>query len=108
MESEHILVLCTVPDAAKGAEIAGPLVQEKLVACVNLIDKLRSLYWWDGEVCDDPEALMIIKTRADRFERVRERIVALHPYDTPEVIAFPITAGHPPYLKWIDETVKPG
>lgn len=106
MAHEHIVVFCTVPDKEKGAELGRQVVEERLAACVNLLDGLRSLYWWQGEVCDDPEALMVIKTRADGFEALRERLVDLHPYDTPEVVALPIVRGHPAYLAWIDDSLK--
>jgi periplasmic divalent cation tolerance protein len=103
--NEHIVVFCTVPDPGKGAEIARHLVDEKLCACVNIVPGLRSIYWWKGAVCDDPEALMVIKSRAERFEALRRRIVSLHPYETAEVVALPIVAGHAPYLAWIDAAV---
>ena len=105
MTADHIVVFCTVPNAEDGAAMARQLVAEKLVACVNIVDQLRSIYVWQGEVCDDGEALMVMKTRHERFEALRERITALHSYDVPEVIALPIAAGHAPYLAWIDENV---
>ena len=84
--------------------MAGALVREKLAACVNIIPAVRSIYSWKGEVCDDGEALMVIKTRSGLLDALRERVVQLHPYDVPEVIALPIVGGHGPYLKWIDES----
>lgn len=105
MATEHQLVLCTVPDAETGRSLGGALVTEKLAACVNLIPGLTSIYEWQGEVHDDPECLLLIKTRADLFSRLRDRISALHPYEVPEVIALDITAGSQAYLSWIDETV---
>jgi periplasmic divalent cation tolerance protein len=106
MDHKRIVVLCTVPNSTKGAEIAQTLVTEKLAACVNIVDKLRSVYWWDGAVCDDSESQLIIKTRIDRFEKLRKRIISLHPYDTPEVIALPIVEGHEAYLDWIDASLE--
>ncbi len=105
MNSEHIVAFCTVPNAQTGADIAKVLVDEQREACVNLIDGLRSIYRWQGEVCDDAEALLLIKTRRNGFESLMKRIIELHPYDTPEVIALPIIAGLPKYLDWIDASI---
>lgn len=104
-ESEKIIVLCTVPDPDVGATIAGALVEAKLAACVNIIGGLRSIYLWKGEVEDDPEALLVVKSRRDKLPALEQRIVALHPYDVPEVIATPIIGGLAAYLGWIDESV---
>jgi periplasmic divalent cation tolerance protein len=102
---QHVTVFVTSPPE-KAAEMAGVLVQDRLAACVNIIPAVRSIYSWKGEVCDEGEALMVIKTRADLIDPLRERVVELHPYDVPEVIAIPIVSGHAPYLKWIDESTR--
>ena len=70
---------------------------------MNLLPRVRSIYRWQGEVCDDPEQLAICKTTAQRFEALRARIVELHPYDCPEVIAVSVDGGHPEYLTWVAE-----
>ena len=103
--NERVVVLCTVPSAAEGVRVARALVEERLAACVSLVERVRSIYAWEGEVCDENECLLVIKTRAERFELLATRIVELHPYDVPEVIATPIVAGHAPYLQWVDESV---
>jgi periplasmic divalent cation tolerance protein len=105
---EHLVVLMTAPSAEVAAEIARPLVGEGLAACVNVVPGVRSIYRWNGEVCDDAEVLCVIKTRAERFEALRARILALHPYEVAEVIALPIVAGNEPYLAWIDSVCRPG
>ncbi len=102
---ERVVVLCTVPNAEDGARIARAVVEAGLAACVNVVDGLRSIYSWKGEVCDDREALLVMKTRRDRFEALAERVVSLHPHEVPEVVALPMVAGHAPYLAWIDEVV---
>jgi uncharacterized protein involved in tolerance to divalent cations len=104
--SDHLVALCTVPNAEEGARIGRALVEERLAACVNIVDGLRSIYLWKGAVSDDKEALLVIKTKPALFESLKVRVVALHPYEVPEVIALPIVAGHEPYLAWIDESVK--
>jgi periplasmic divalent cation tolerance protein len=97
------LILSTVP-AAESATIARNLVDRRLVACVNIIP-VRSLYRWKGEVCDEEEHLLIAKTRKKRVPEVMAAIRLLHPYEVPEIIALPVSAGHLPYIQWVyDET----
>jgi periplasmic divalent cation tolerance protein len=98
--TEYIVVFVTAP-AAEAPELAKALVEERLVACVNLVPGLRSLYWWEGKVEDEPEVLCIMKTRRNLFEPLRDRIRELHSYEVEEIIALPILAGNPPYLDWI-------
>jgi len=97
-----IVVLCTCPDDAAAERIASALVEERLAACANRVPDIASTYRWQGKVCRDSEILLIIKTTRERFDAVRERIVALHPYELPEVIAVDIAHGHAPYLAWIE------
>jgi periplasmic divalent cation tolerance protein len=99
--TDSIVILSTVPDADKAAEIAKALVEDHLVACVNIIPGLRSIFRWEGKLTDDAEVLCIIKTARDRFDQVAARIKSLHPYSVPEVIALPIVRGFDPYLEWI-------
>jgi periplasmic divalent cation tolerance protein len=96
-----IVVFCTCPDEASAARIADALVGERLTACVNRIPGIASTYRWQDKVCRDSEQLLLIKTTRERFDPLRERILALHPYELPEVIAVDIAAGHAPYLDWI-------
>ena len=103
-----VLVLVTAPSAEKAAELARTLVEEELAACGNIVPGLRSIYRWEGQVQDEPEVLLILKTRGELFEQLRERVVALHPYQVPEVIALPIQAGHAPYLEWIRTSTRGG
>jgi periplasmic divalent cation tolerance protein len=105
MDAEHVVALSTAPSADKAAEIARALVEERLAACVNVVPAVRSFYRWQGELCDDAEALCVIKTRADRVEALRARLVALHPYEVPELVVLPIVGGHAPYLSWIDSSL---
>lgn len=102
-----IAVLVTAPSADKAAAIARALVQERLAACVNIVPGVRSIYRWDSAVQDEPEVLMVIKTERACFEALRGRVVALHDYRCPEVIAFDIAQGHAPYLDWIRDSVAP-
>lgn len=100
-----IVVLVTVGNSEEAAKIARTIVEEKLAACVNLVPSIRSIYFWKGEVCDDQETLLMIKTRETLFDRLRLRICELHGYEVPEIIAVKLHAGHEPYLSWVIETV---
>lgn len=105
--SDTLVVYCTFPDSNAAAEVARSLVGEHLAACVNLLPEVRSVYRWQDEVCDDPEVLAVIKTAADRFGDLRTRIVELHPYDCPEVIALPVEDGFADYLEWVQSETRP-
>ena len=96
-----IMVLCTCPDETMAERIAAALVEERLAACVNRIPGITSTYRWQGKICRDSEQLLLIKTTRERFEALRERILALHPHELPEVIAVDIALGSAPYLDWI-------
>lgn len=101
MSSGVAVVLVTSPDEEKAAAIARTLVEEQLIACANLVPKVRSIYRWQGAVHDEAEVLLVMKTRAERFEALRERVKALHPYSVPEVLRLDVGAGHQPYLDWV-------
>jgi periplasmic divalent cation tolerance protein len=99
--TDALVVLVTTPSAELAAGLARTLVEERLAACGNVLPGVRSLYRWEGEVHDDTEALLVLKTSRARFEALRERVLSLHPYDVPEVLALPVEAGSAPYLAWI-------
>lgn len=99
--TDAMVVLVTTPSVEKAAEIARTLVEEKLAACGNLVPGIRSIYRWEGKTQDDQEVLLILKAPRRNFEQLRARVVALHPYQVPEVIALGIEEGHRPYLDWI-------
>jgi periplasmic divalent cation tolerance protein len=99
--TDALVVLVTAPSAEKAAELARALVDERLAACGNVVPGLRSIYRWEGKVQDDAEALLVLKTTRARFEALRDRVLALHPYQVPEVLALPVEAGSAAYLAWI-------
>jgi len=104
--SDAIVVLITAPGGSGGAALARTLVEEHLVACINVVPVVRSIYWWKGEVQDDAEALLLCKTSRERFDALETRVRELHPYDVPEVIALPIELGSAPYLAWLAEQTR--
>lgn len=101
---KSIVVFITAPGEEEAAGIAKSLVEEKLAACVNIIKGIRSIYSWEGRVEDEPEALMVVKSREGLFEKLSEKVRELHPYSVPEVIALPITQGLKEYVDWIGES----
>lgn len=101
-EKPIILVLVTAPDQVSAKLIAKALLDTKLAACVNILPGLISLYNWEGELQDEKEVQLFIKTRSDLLEgKIIPLIRELHPYDLPEIIAIPVVGGSSPYLDWI-------
>lgn len=101
---EICVILSTVPPALSAA-LAKSLLEKNLAACVN-ITMVRSLYRWKGECCDDKEHLLIIKTRRGLADAVIRALTSEHPYEVPEIIVLPVTAGHAPYLGWVHEETE--
>jgi len=99
------VVLITAPNQEVARSLARALVEERLAACVNLVPGLTSVYRWQGEVVEDQEVLLLVKTTTFAFPRLKERVLALHPYTVPEIIALPIAEGHGAYLDWLRENV---
>jgi periplasmic divalent cation tolerance protein len=99
------LVLVTVPSREDGERIAEALVGEALAACVNVVGPIRSIYRWQGAVCRDDEHLLLIKTTAAGYAALESRVLELHGYENPEVIALPVEQGAAAYLEWIGKSV---
>ncbi len=101
-----ILVLSTVDSAELGHKVAAGLVEAGLAACVNIVANVRSIYRWEGRICDEGELLLVVKTRGELFEEVRALIRQLHTYRVPEIIAIPIRDGDSDYLSWLDAQTR--
>lgn len=99
--TDATLVLTTLPNPEAAAKLAKSIVEEKLAACANLFPALRSLYRWEGKLQDDNEVLVLFKTHKARYERLKARILELHPYELPEILAVAVEQGHQAYLDWI-------
>ena len=102
----HIVIYITTGSVNEAEKIGRALVEEKLAACSNIISPIRSIYRWQGKICDDKEALMVLKTRKKHFEQIVKRVETLHSYDVPEIIAIPIVEGSRKYLSWLNEETK--
>lgn len=99
--TDILVVYVTVPSRDDGERIAAALVGESLAACVNVLGPIRSIYRWQGEICRDDEHLLMIKTTRARYAALEARVLALHSYETPEVIALPVEQGAAAYLDWV-------
>jgi periplasmic divalent cation tolerance protein len=95
------LLYVTAESKDEALRIGRALVEKRLAACANVIPSTTAVYWWEGEVQEDGEAVLIVKTREDLVETVTSEIKALHSYDCPCVVAFPVTGGNPEFLDWI-------
>lgn len=104
-DNDAIVCLVTCPNDDVAEVLGRTLVVERLAACVNVIPGVRSIYRWHGGITDDVEVLCLVKTTRAFYERVRARIVTLHPYDIPEVLTLDVGEGHPPYLEWLRASV---
>lgn len=102
-----LLVLCTFPDADTAASVTKTVVEEKLVACGNIVPGVRSIYRWEGKVEDTAEVLVLFKTQSTAYARLEKRLLKLHPYDTPEILAFEAGAAAKAYAAWVAASVEP-
>jgi periplasmic divalent cation tolerance protein len=99
--SDAVLVLTTVPSAEVGERIARALVEARLAACVNVLPAMLSVYRWKGEVQQETEHQLVIKTARRRLAALQEQLDQLHPYDLPEFLVLPVEDGDPAYLSWV-------
>jgi periplasmic divalent cation tolerance protein len=100
--TDKIVVLTTCNSQEQGAQLARHLIEHRLAACVNILTGARSFYRWKGEIEQASEVVLIIKSRRDIFDKLREAISELHSYEIPEVIALPVVDGSDAYLAWLD------
>ena len=100
---QHLFVYMTAPDKSTAGRIAKTLVQERLAACANVLDGAESIYWWQGRLEEAKEAVCVFKTTQKIFPAFTARAKQLHPYETPCIVALPISSGSAPFLRWIEE-----
>lgn len=101
-----MIVHCTCPDADSAQRIACALVEERLAACVNQVPGVVSTYHWDGALRTEPEVLLLIKTTRERYPVLADRVLALHPYELPQIVAVDVDAGHAAYLDWVAQQTR--
>ena len=103
---DAIVVLVTTSSEEEATALGKMLVEHRLVACVNVLPKVKSIFQWDGKISEEEECLMILKTRKPLFKALEKMIIAQHSYDVPEIIALPIVEGSPSYLSWIHDMTR--
>jgi periplasmic divalent cation tolerance protein len=104
----HVIVFTTTATKEEAENIARSLLSQKLIGCANITGPVSSLFWWREEISQENEFLVLMKTRAELFEKVATAIKQMHSYEVPEVIAVPLTDGDKAYLKWLDNCLRKG
>ena len=101
-KTDRIIVLITAGSEAEAHKIAELLVNRRKAACVNIVPRVDSLFWWEGKLDSARESLLLVKTKASLFPEIVELVKRTHSYEVPEIIALPVIAGSEDYLKWLD------
>ena len=106
--SEAALIYTTWPDGESAAAAAALLLEDRLIACANIFAAGRSLYRWEGETCAEAETVMLLKTTTDRVDTLRDRVLALHPYDTPCILGIDLRGeqASPAFTQWLHDAVR--
>ena len=102
----YVLVLVTAKDKKEAQRISAGLIRAKLAACVNIVDKVDSIFFWAAKLDQVKESLLLIKSKQEKLPKIIKLVRFLHSYKVPEIIAIPIIAGDRPYLRWIDATLR--
>ncbi|MHC3129941.1 MAG: divalent-cation tolerance protein CutA [Candidatus Bathyarchaeota archaeon] len=103
----YVVVIMTVPNREEAVKIVRTLLEEKLIACANLMDPVSSFFWWQGKIAEEKEVLVIMKSHKTLFKKLSERVTELHSYDVPEILALPIVNGSQAYLDWMNAALEP-
>jgi len=101
-----IAVYITAKNIDEAQSIGRKLIKERLVACVNIFENMQSIYWWNGEICEDSEVVLIAKTRLSNFDKIISSVKSIHSYQVPCIVSFPIENGNPDYIKWIENETR--
>jgi len=102
----YIFVVITAANRKEAVKIVRRLLDEKLIACANIVGPVSSLFWWEGKIDEANEFLVFMKSHRSLFKRLSERVKEIHSYQVPEVIALPIIEGLPPYLEWLGASLQ--
>lgn len=104
--SDYCVVLCTCPDISTAEQLANLAVEKHLAACVNIINGIRSVYLWEGEIQQDNECQLVLKTLHCKTDELFELVLSRHPYDVPEWLILDVSDGSKDYLNWIKRSIK--
>ena len=102
-----IIVVMTAPNKQEAVSIVRALLEERLIACANILDPVHSLFWWKGKIAEEKEVLVLMKSQKTLFGKLSERVTALHSYDVPEILALPIVEGSSSYIEWMRACFEP-
>jgi len=105
--SSYIVAFMTAANREEAVKIVKSLLKERLIACANILGPVSSLFWWEGKIDEASEFLVFMKSHKNLFEKLSERIIEIHSYEVPEIIALPIIKGSPTYLKWLSDSLQP-
>ncbi len=106
METDRIVILITTGSKEEAHRIAARLLEQRKVACVNIVPAVDSIFWWEDKLDSARESLLVIKTKTAQLKEITELVKEVHSYEVPEIIALPIIGGNEDYLKWIDTTLE--
>lgn len=104
---EYLIVFMTASNREEAMKIVRTLLEERLIACGNIVDSVSSLFWWKGEIEEEKEVLVIMKSNEKLFKKLPKRVKELHSYDVPEILALPIVDGSSSYLEWLKRFLEP-
>ena len=105
LQDQYVICLISTPQE-QAERIAKEFVSQKLAACAQILNPIHSIYWWQGKIEQDKEALILLKTMAEFIKKIKKSLKAVHPYEVPELIVIPIQDGYAPYLSWISESLE--
>jgi len=101
------IVIMTASSREEAVKIVRTLLEERLIACANIMDPVSSFFWWQGKIEEEKEALVIMKSHENLFKKLSKRVTELHSYDVPEILALPIVEGSQSYLDWMKACLEP-
>jgi len=102
----YSLIYITTSGEEESKKIAKKLLEERIVACANIIPSMKSFYWWEGEIEEDKESILILKTRSDNLDTIIRRVKDIHSYDIPCILEIPIQNGSEDYLNWLEDSLQ--
>jgi len=105
--SSYVVVIMTVANRGEAVKIVRSLLEERLIACGNIVGPISSIFWWEGKIDEASEFLVFMKSHENHFERLSERVMEIHSYEVPEIIALPIIKGSKSYLEWLSDSLQP-